>query len=1064
MTFVPDMPTSGAAVDAGNLLECTSDCVFFLDTEWRFTLVNSRAAAELGAGRNVAGVNIWEAFPEALGTPFEDHYRRAMSLRVSQQFEAFFAPSNAWYEVNANPSPNGISVWFRNINERKAREALVLSSQERFRLAAKATNDLIWDWDLGTDLIHWSEAINNLFGYELEDFGTGIEWWERHLHPEDRARVRKATQAAIATGSHLTLEYRFLRADGSYAPVLDRSYVIRDSHGTPVRMVGAIQDLTRLKEATEALALRERQLETVFGQALVGIMHFDESGGLLMVNDAFCRLLGRTADELAGCYFTDHTHPDDLEHNAELFKWSRESGRAFQVEKRYLHASGDPVWCAVSVSFVKDADDRVQSCIVIAEDVSERRKMHDDLESSRQLLQSVIDGVDDFIFVKDKTGRFVLTNRALEEACGNLLGTTTSEYYDQEIATRYEAGDREVIRTGEKRIMDEMMPVAGVPRTFQTVTVPLRGNDEISGVIGISRDITDRIDAEKALKESEGLNRSIVEASTDSIKLIDLDGTVAFVNRAGVEGLEAQHASFIIGKPWDELWPAKARKQARKALERAKQGGVSRFSCERETASKDRKWWDVVVSPVLGSDGRPVRLVSISRDITQQKRSDEQVRWGATHDPLTGLPNRTLFHERLVEALIRAEESYEQVGLLHLDVDHFKQINDSLGHDAGDALLKTFADRLKTFVRAGDTVARLGGDEFAVILPGLRSDHDIGTTVESILLRMKEPFIHADRILDCRASIGASVYPRDGASPEELLKNADTALYAAKSAGRGGLMVFRPEMRAEVQKRSSMVALARDAVIEDRIEPFYQPKVDLRTGAVSGFEALLRWRDIHGKLQNPVQIAAAFEDLEVACGISDRILERTVQDCRRWLDKGVEFGHVAINAAAAEFRRDNFAERVLEQLQKADVPTRRFQLEVTETVFLGRGAEHVERALKLLSAEGVTIALDDFGTGYASLQHLKQFPVDVIKIDQSFVRDLGNGMGDAAIIEAVLKLGQSLGIRTVAEGIETQAQQDHLRRGGCDYGQGYFYSKAVAASRVPQLISSLSSTDIGIAA
>jgi EAL domain-containing protein (putative c-di-GMP-specific phosphodiesterase class I) len=296
------------------------------------------------------------------------------------------------------------------------------------------------------------------------------------------------------------------------------------------------------------------------------------------------------------------------------------------------------------------------------------------------------------------------------------------------------------------------------------------------------------------------------------------------------------------------------------------------------------------------------------------------------------------------------------------------------------------------------------------------------------------------------------------------LKNADTALYAAKSAGRGGLMVFRPEMRAEVQKRSSMVALARDAVNEDRIEPFYQPKVDLRTGAVSGFEALLRWRDIHGKLQNPVQIAAAFEDLEVACGISDRILERTVQDCRRWLDKGVEFGHVAINAAAAEFRRDNFAERVLEQLQKADVPTRRFQLEVTETVFLGRGAEHVERALKLLSAEGVTIALDDFGTGYASLQHLKQFPVDVIKIDQSFVRDLGNGMGDAAIIEAVLKLGQSLGIRTVAEGIETQAQQDHLRRGGCDYGQGYLYSKAVAASRVPQLISSLSSTHLGIAA
>jgi EAL domain-containing protein (putative c-di-GMP-specific phosphodiesterase class I) len=269
------------------------------------------------------------------------------------------------------------------------------------------------------------------------------------------------------------------------------------------------------------------------------------------------------------------------------------------------------------------------------------------------------------------------------------------------------------------------------------------------------------------------------------------------------------------------------------------------------------------------------------------------------------------------------------------------------------------------------------------------------------------------------------------------------------------MMMFEPHMRDDIRRRTAMVQQARTAIRDDQVVPYYEPKLDLVSGAVEGFEALLRWRMPNGRIGLPAALQAAFEDLEVAAAISDRMIERVITDMRRWLDRGIAFRHVAVNASAAEFRRDNFAERVLEQLRRAQIPTNCFQLEVTETVFLGRGAEYVHRALALLSAQGVKIALDDFGTGYASLRHLKEFPVDIIKIDRSFVRDMEADPGDEAIVRAVINLGKSLNISVVAEGIEAQSQAERLLDFGCDFGQGFVFSPAVSASRVPGLIARL---------
>jgi diguanylate cyclase (GGDEF)-like protein/PAS domain S-box-containing protein len=577
----------------------------------------------------------------------------------------------------------------------------------------------------------------------------------------------------------------------------------------------------------------------------------------------------------------------------------------------------------------------------------------------------------------------------------------------------------------------------------------------LTRVFGAHLDVTEPKRAEAALRESVALNQRIVESSADCVMLIDLAGRLLFMNRPGLAALEVEDASRLWEKNWAELWPREERAKVEAAIQAAREGQTGRFNGGCPTENGIPKWWDVVVTPICDEEGRPRQLLAISRDLTEHRNQMAQIRWTASHDMLTELPNRRFFQDRLEKALVRARALGHRVGLLQLDVDDFKQTNDALGHHAGDVLLKSFAERLRSSTQGKEMVARLGGDEFAIIVPELTDSRPLSEIVKDIQAHLAEPFIFEGHVFDCRASIGKAVYPEHGRTVEDLLKSSDIALYAAKSAGRGKVRTFHPKMRAEMHQRLEMIGRARTALKDDLIFPHYQPKVRFETGAPAGFEALLRWQDPEGTIQAPAAIAAAFEDLDVAQALSERMQLRVLADMRRWLDQGVDFGHVAINASAAEFRQNDFAERLLDRVRSAGVPTSSIELEVTETVFLGRGAEYVDRALHLLSAAGVRIALDDFGTGYASLSHLKQFPVDIIKIDQSFVRNISVDPDDSAIIRALVGLGKSLAIGIVAEGIENHAQFAFLAELGCDYGQGYLFSRAVAAAEVPMLLTSL---------
>jgi diguanylate cyclase (GGDEF)-like protein/PAS domain S-box-containing protein len=460
---------------------------------------------------------------------------------------------------------------------------------------------------------------------------------------------------------------------------------------------------------------------------------------------------------------------------------------------------------------------------------------------------------------------------------------------------------------------------------------------------------------------------------------------------------------------------------------------------------------DVIISSRMADvEGSP-HIISSAVDITDRKLVELHLAQLAMSDALTGLANRSHFMTAADRAAKQAAETGGKVAVLLLDVDDFKQVNDSAGHDAGDALLRAVAVRLQASVRPGDVVARLGGDEFAVMLTGLHSEADLQAILDRVLARLREPLSYAGRGLVCKASIGASLFPEHAEQIQDLMKCADIALYEAKTRGRGRACVFEPTMLIAWEQEAGMIFSAREAIASQEIVPFYQPKVDLASGRIIGFEALLRWVRPDGEIVMPAAISAAFEYPDLAQQISARMIGCVLQDIREWLDQGLDIGHVAINLSGADLRSESFPDQLLSSLAAHNVPCQHIELEVTESVFLGRGAESVERTLRSLSLAGIHIALDDFGTGYASLSHLKQFPIDVIKIDQRFVRDLQDDPDDAAIVRAVLNLSYSLGIKTVAEGIETAAQAEYLKAGGCHFGQGFLFSPAVPASEVAAL-------------
>lgn len=566
-------------------------------------------------------------------------------------------------------------------------------------------------------------------------------------------------------------------------------------------------------------------------------------------------------------------------------------------------------------------------------------------------------------------------------------------------------------------------------------------------VWAVMRDISERRKAEADLRLAAG----VFANSRDAIFITDGHNRIVSVNQAFTE-ITGYTAVEVIGQDpkmlqsgrhdldfYRNLW-------ARLHETGHWQGEIWNRRKDGEIFSE----WESVTA-VKNERGEVANYIAIFTDITQIKEAQDYIQFLAHYDALTRLPNRVLLQDRLAQALAEAQRSGKTVAVLFLDVDRFKNINDSLGHSIGDALLVEMAQRLRATIREVDTVARHGGDEFVAVLRELRSADDALVIVRKLLAAIREPFQLDRHQLEVTSSIGISLYPEDGQDYETLLRNADAAMYAAKQSGRDAYSFFAPGMNAGALERLTLENNLRQALRQGEFELHYQPIVNIQSVHIIGFEALLRWRHPDLGLIPPVQFIPLAEETGLISPLGTWMLHTACRQIREWQDGGLPGLPIAVNISALQFRQQRLKETIAEALAEARIDGTHLVMELTESMVMENPEMAVE-VLGELKRIGVRLSIDDFGTGYSSLAYLKRFPLDILKIDQSFVRDLANDPNDAAIVSAVVSMAHDLGLGVVAEGVETLDQLRFLRSKQCDEAQGFLFAHPLAAGKAAEIL------------
>ena len=558
--------------------------------------------------------------------------------------------------------------------------------------------------------------------------------------------------------------------------------------------------------------------------------------------------------------------------------------------------------------------------------------------------------------------------------------------------------------------------------------------------------------ASESLRASEQHLRTVIDTDPECVKLLDADGRVLEMNKAGLALIEADCLEQVLGQPISCLVLPEHRAAFQALNQTVLQGNKGMLVFEMQGFKGTRRWLETHAVPMSTRNGEVV-LLGITRDISLQRRAEEQLDYLAHYDALTGLANRRLFVDRLNQSVIKAERHNRQIAVLFLDLDRFKNINDTLGHDAGDQLLKGVAVRLSDTVRRGDTLARQSGDEFTMVLTDLVQTDDVARVAQKIIEAFIPPFHIAGRDLFMTVSLGIALFPVDTRDPQLLLRYADIAMYRAKETGRSSYQFYAMEMTTHAFKRMELESALRIAIKHKKFELHYQPIVSGRVGDVVGVEALLRWESPEHGLVPPLQFIALAEETGLILPLSEWVLNTACAQLRQWHLAGFPELRMAVNLSARLFRENGLVRMVANAVNAAAIMPRHLEIEITESIL---AQESSASLLRRVSVTGVQFSIDDFGTGFSSLSYLRRFPIDTLKIDQSFVRDIPGNTDSAALAVAIIAMAHSLDIRVVAEGVETTEQHGFMQYHNCDEMQGYFFSKPLPAEDLTQLLAKTS--------
>jgi diguanylate cyclase (GGDEF)-like protein/PAS domain S-box-containing protein len=720
--------------------------------------------------------------------------------------------------------------------------------------------------------------------------------------------------------------------------------------------------------------------------------------------------------------------------------------------------------------------------------------------AERDLLRATVNQAPDFQYVKDPRSRFVAVNRTVAAFNGfaspaEMVGKTDFDITTAERAHELFAAEQQIMRSGQP-LLDFEEPhtsTTGVKRWFSTSKVPLRNDTgEVIGLAGVTRDITARKQADSLREEQAhvlemiAMNAPLEQILDRLVRLMEsqLAGVIGSILLLDEDGSHLRHGAApslpeAYSKAIDGVAIGPGVGSCGTAAYRREAVIVADISTDplwqdyRELAARYglRSCWS---APVLSHQGAVLgtfamysaevrepgadetRLTEMTTRIAaiaiERKRTADEISFLAHHDVLTGLPNRSLLKDRLTQAVLQTQRHNPWVAVVFIDLDDFKTVNDSLGHTAGDTLLKVVANRMVNCVKATDTVVRLGGDEFVILLVDQPESSDaISATLERIRAAISEPIPVEGQAFHITCSMGVATFPNDGADAETLLMNADSAMYKAKEAGRDSFQFYTAEMDTRVHERLALQEAMRNGIASREFHLLYQPQIDLQTGSVFAVEALVRWNHPRQGVISPAQFIPLAEETGLIVPLGDWVLREACRQNKAWQDAGLPPVSVSVNVSARQFHEKSWINRVTTALRESGMEARYLELELTESLLM-RDVDQAIATMKELQALGVHFAIDDFGTGYSSLSALKNLPVARLKIDQSFVHNLAHDENDRGIAAAVISLGQRLNMRVIAEGVETEEQLAFLRDNQCNEVQGYFFSQPIRSQAIGDLL------------
>ena len=662
-----------------------------------------------------------------------------------------------------------------------------------------------------------------------------------------------------------------------------------------------------------------------------------------------------------------------------------------------------------------------------------------------QLLEAITNGSTDAIYAKDAQGRYIFVNgevcRALGRSAGQLLGHDASGFFPPAEAQRMQAAAREVLSTGNVLRTESTVTTLHGQRVYLDTLGPLHDSQgRITGTFGVGRDITER-------KHEEDRHRqwaTAFESTRDGVMIVDTGLHIQAVNRAFTD-ITGYAREEVVGHKPIVLKSGRHDDAFYRGMWRSlrEQGHWQGEIWNRRRNGEIYPEW-LTISAVHDDAQHVTHYVGVFTDITRIKRDEAELERLAHYDLLTDLPNRRLLQARLGQAIAHAQRHATQVAVLYIDLDGFKTVNDSLGHPVGDELLIQVAERLKQRLRKEDTLGRLGGDEFLVVMDSLRDPSEAAVLARDLLLTIAEPVpLSGGRDAYVTASIGISMHPDDGCTNAvEMLRNADAAMYRAKDQGRNRFCFYTADLHVEASERLQLEAALSRAIERDELVLHFQPRIEALGERLASVEALLRWNRVGHGLVPPGGFIPAAERSGLILSLGNWVIDQACRQMRVWREQGADIPCVAVNVAARQFAVGNLDVVVRQALRKHDIPPGCLELELTESMLMENPAT-TAALLRRLKAIGVKLSLDDFGTGYSSLGYLQRFPIDTLKIDKSFVNDIGHGPDGSAIVDAVIALAHRLHLRVVAEGVETAEQCAYLRQQGCDELQGYYFSPPV---------------------